>query len=158
MLTPKSAKTLVTFLVARKSVTMLRLSRTTGAATAKKGRATTGAGKWVDSSAALWRGGHDADGLMCKVCHWGNFMDADGDFRKSDVKNEENSRKIKSLKPVRPLHHLKSKRLIPFSQGNTVIFAVSPSPPPMGFMPPCCRPILNRTKFGRHDCAHTRIK
>ena len=82
MITPKSAKTLVTFLVARKSVTMLRLSRTTGAATAKKGRATTGAGKWVDSSAALWRGGHDAD----------------GDFRKSDVKNEENSRKVKSLK------------------------------------------------------------
>ena len=65
MLTPKSAKTLVAFLVARKSVTMLWLSRTTGA------------GKWVDSSAALWRGGHSADGLMCKVCHWDDFMDAD---------------------------------------------------------------------------------
>ena len=84
MPTSKSGKTLVTFLVARKSVTMLWLSRTTGAATAKKGRATTGAGKWVDSSAALWRGGHDGA--------------RGGYFRKSDVKNEENSRKLKSLK------------------------------------------------------------
>ena len=71
-----------------------------GSSDSKKGRATTGPGKWEDSSAALWRGGHDSDGLVCKVCHLDNFVDADGEeiSGKSDVKNEENSREANLLK------------------------------------------------------------